>query len=167
MAITCVLVVCSTGARVCVMKARKLPGVSGERDRSGLVVGSRMVVVTCVLVSCSTGARVNPNASASSCPLPFVHMQVINILDNGETIRFPCQQRIQHAELPACIGKLTTLKILDLQGCSQLRRLPASICKLTSLEELDLSGCNGLEKLDLSGWSGLEWLDLSGCSGLE
>ena len=40
--------------------------------------------------------------------------------------------------LPAEIGKLTSLKVLDLRG-NQLTSLPAEIRQLTSLERLNLS----------------------------
>jgi Leucine-rich repeat (LRR) protein len=37
---------------------------------------------------------------------------------------------------------LTTLRDLNLSGCSQLKELPTSIDKLTCLETLDLSWCS-------------------------
>lgn len=45
------------------------------------------------------------------------------------------------AELPACIGRLHSLQVLDLSGCASLKRLPPSLGDLSSLQVLDLSGC--------------------------
>ncbi|KAM1708911.1 hypothetical protein COP1_001862 [Malus domestica] len=54
-------------------------------------------------------------------------------------------------ELPSSINKLTSLTILVLRGCRELKSMPSSI-HMGSLQTLNLSGCSNLEQFpDISG----------------
>jgi len=55
-------------------------------------------------------------------------------------------------ELPASVGRLQALTMLNLAGCRGLASLPAELGGLQALEKLDLQSCSGLTSLpDLSG----------------
>lgn len=71
--------------------------------------------------------------------------------------------------LPACIGKLHSVLLLNLEGCSKLQQLPSSIQQMHSLENLNLSGCSQLRQVPASVWrkSNLRKLTLVGCLSLE
>lgn len=85
--------------------------------------------------------------------------------------------------LPAELGSLKALRMLDLSGCKEPTVLPAELRLLTTLKTLNLSGCQGLTALTarqvlvmgvctrpralLVGLTALQTLNLSGCSGLK
>ncbi|KAL6327246.1 hypothetical protein AAG906_016673 [Vitis piasezkii] len=48
-------------------------------------------------------------------------------------------------ELPSSICHLTSLQLLSIRECKNLRSLPSNICRLKYLEKLDLFGCSNLE----------------------
>jgi Leucine-rich repeat (LRR) protein len=71
-------------------------------------------------------------------------------------------------ELPDALGQLTTLRTLELRGCTGMKALPQGLTSLTGLRQLDLSRCRGLTALPagLGTLTGLRQLDLSDCSEL-
>ncbi|KAF3779406.1 Volume-regulated anion channel subunit [Nymphaea thermarum] len=69
--------------------------------------------------------------------------------------------------LPSQLGDSRSLACLSLRGCESLMELPESVCQLTSLKELDLNGCDQLEIIpNVSSLKGLQKLDLSYCRRL-
>ncbi|CAA0300239.1 unnamed protein product [Arabidopsis thaliana] len=70
-------------------------------------------------------------------------------------------------ELPD-LSTATSLKKLDLYGCSSLVELPSSVSNATNLEELYLNECSSLVKLtsSIGNLTYLKTLHLSGCSRL-
>ena len=73
------------------------------------------------------------------------------------------------SKLPALLGSLTKLTVLNLEHCSSLLELPNSIGNLVSLEQLWLNGCTSLTWLpeSIGGLSKLSWLSLGSCSKLH
>eukprot|EP00253_Pinus_taeda_P028447 PITA_28447 len=71
--------------------------------------------------------------------------------------------------LPECFGKLSSLHRMQLPGCSSLRSLPDSLGDLTSLHQIDLSGCSSLRSLpnSLGDLTSLHQIDLSKCFHLR
>lgn len=71
--------------------------------------------------------------------------------------------------LPASVGRLGGLHMLNLRGCSSLQRLPASLSMLDCLHFLELAECKQLQRLPpgLGALRCLQTLDLSGCSVLK
>ncbi|KAL6326305.1 hypothetical protein AAG906_005499 [Vitis piasezkii] len=67
-------------------------------------------------------------------------------------------------ELPSSICHLTSLQLLSICECKNLRSLPSSICRLKYLEELNLSDCSNLETFPkiMEDMECLKSLDLSG-----
>lgn len=71
--------------------------------------------------------------------------------------------------MPAALGGLGALSVLDLRGCLQLKTLPETLGDLGALRMLLLAACGRLETLPetLGGMTSLETLDLHGCRFLE
>eukprot|EP00261_Vitis_vinifera_P038522 XP_019079765.1 PREDICTED: TMV resistance protein N-like [Vitis vinifera] len=67
-------------------------------------------------------------------------------------------------ELPSSICHLTSLQVLSISECKNLRSLPSSICRLKYLEELNLYDCSNLETFPeiMEDMECLKSLDLSG-----
>ncbi|KAJ9684939.1 hypothetical protein PVL29_017095 [Vitis rotundifolia] len=67
-------------------------------------------------------------------------------------------------ELPSSICHLTSLQLLSIRECKNLRSLPSGICNLRSLQELNLSNCSNLETFPeiMEDMECLKWLVLSG-----
>ncbi|KAL6326214.1 hypothetical protein AAG906_001609 [Vitis piasezkii] len=67
-------------------------------------------------------------------------------------------------ELPSSICHLTSLQVLSICECKNLRSLPSSICRLKYLEELNLYDCSNLETFPeiMEDMKCLKSLDLSG-----
>jgi hypothetical protein len=72
------------------------------------------------------------------------------------------------ARLPDAIGQLSALQTLRLRSCRSLRALPASIGRLSTLRTLDLHSCDALAALpdSLGELPGLQTLDVSSCKRL-
>ena len=69
--------------------------------------------------------------------------------------------------LPASIGALGQLELLDLGNCSSLATLPESLSELARLERLNLGGCAMLRAMPPVGrLTSLRTLDLRGCRSL-
>ena len=70
--------------------------------------------------------------------------------------------------LPAELGRLTSLRTLDLCFCKKLTSLPAELASLVSLRTLNLSFCNALTSLpaELGSLSSLRTLELCCCKSL-
>lgn len=66
-------------------------------------------------------------------------------------------------ELPISIERLTGLILLDLRDCKNLLKLPDVFCNLTTLKDLDISGCSQLNQLpeNIGSLEQLEELDAS------
>jgi len=71
-------------------------------------------------------------------------------------------------ELPASVGRLQALEVLNLYQCSGLTSLPGELGGLQALKELHLNECTGLTSLpaELGRLQALEELNLNYCSGL-
>ncbi|KAL4452435.1 hypothetical protein ABPG75_008097 [Micractinium tetrahymenae] len=71
--------------------------------------------------------------------------------------------------LPASLALLDSLQFLDLADCKQLRRLPPGLGALRCLQTLELAGCAALQELpsSLGQLGSLQTLDLSGCAALD
>ncbi|KAL4450116.1 hypothetical protein ABPG77_010785 [Micractinium sp. CCAP 211/92] len=71
--------------------------------------------------------------------------------------------------LPASVGRLSGLHMLNLRGCTSLQRLPTSLAMLESLQFLELAECKQMKRLPpgLGALRCLQTLDLSGCSALK
>eukprot|EP00878_Enallax_costatus_P029942 GHUV01032515.1.p1 GENE.GHUV01032515.1~~GHUV01032515.1.p1 ORF type:complete len:562 (+),score=108.74 GHUV01032515.1:738-2423(+) len=77
-----------------------------------------------------------------------------------------CEQ-LRH--LPRSLGHLTALQVLNLSDCEQLRYLPKDFGQLAALQKLYLSNCRQLQRLPNSFklLKALQILDLSGCCQLQ
>ena len=72
--------------------------------------------------------------------------------------------------LPATVGALTSLRSLELWGCSALAALPPIAALGESMRRLDLSNCTALAPPsfpDLTPLHKLHVLILDGCAGLK
>jgi len=71
-------------------------------------------------------------------------------------------------EVPNCLGELTALKELLLDGCISLVSLPESMGQMTALETLRLDKCSSLVSLpeSMGQMTALKTLRIQGCSSL-
>jgi Leucine-rich repeat (LRR) protein len=71
-------------------------------------------------------------------------------------------------KLPSSIGYFVGIKILNLDGCTNLTNLPNSIHQLWHLEYLSLNGCTGIKELpsSIGHLARLKRLSLKNCTNL-
>ena len=68
------------------------------------------------------------------------------------------------ADLDKCLAAIPELRILNLNGCTDLQHV--SLAAATKLEVLDISGCGGLQQVAASSLA-LRSIAAAGCSSLQ
>ncbi|KAJ0691577.1 putative leucine-rich repeat-containing, plant-type, leucine-rich repeat domain superfamily [Helianthus annuus] len=92
---------------------------------------------------------------SSTYRLKMQSSDIQNLVQNSsETLRELFLSSVNiNSDLPASIGNLTHLNILDLDGCGFTGTLPASVSNLTQLTHLSLGG-NNFDRWKLPDWFG-------------
>jgi hypothetical protein len=65
----------------------------------------------------------------------------------AETVHSLAVRSTKLKALPAWLGELTTLRMLELRVCSRVKTLPQGLSALTGLEDLLLMDCSGLKEV--------------------
>ena len=165
------------------LKLRKIPEFVGNMERlEELLLEGSAIIELPSSVECLTGLKILTLRFCKSLVRLPNTICCLTLLNN--LVLFGCSQ---FNKLPEDLGKMVSLKVLDLVGtaikelpssvqfltgltsldltdCKNFVRLPSTICSLKSLHKIILSGCSKFDKLpnDLGNITSLGDLNLSG-----